>query len=153
AFLIPVRDKDDGWQYRACGRIMVQQDGRIKPLDTVARVGLAQVSYLQSYRDDKKVAQPAMRWLLQAMTAQIRPTTNRQPTDEEREQGMVADFDRPLIPLSKEEVAFLKLSVREEPIYSYSEVIAAVRPYREKLEKYMESDARPSEEDRKLFMK
>ena len=53
----------------AFGRVPVSQDGRIKPLDTVARNALLQVSGKQSLKDDMLlpdeggVEKPAILWL------------------------------------------------------------------------------------------
>ena len=55
--------KNDGpFDLQALGRVPVSADGRVKPLDTVARNGLMVISDRQTLRLDGK-RQPAIRWL------------------------------------------------------------------------------------------
>ncbi|MFO0843368.1 MAG: cytochrome c biogenesis protein CcsA [Gemmataceae bacterium] len=53
----------------AFGRLPVLDHGRVKPVDTLARVSLMVISGKQDYEDEKEVVQPAIRWLLDVMTA------------------------------------------------------------------------------------
>jgi ABC-type transport system involved in cytochrome c biogenesis permease subunit len=50
------------------GSIPVMDGGRMKPLDTVARTTLMIISNRQTYKDENGVTQPAIKWLLDAMT-------------------------------------------------------------------------------------
>jgi hypothetical protein len=50
------------------GSIPVIDRGRMKPLDTVARTTLMVVSNRQTYKDENDDSQPAIKWLLDAMT-------------------------------------------------------------------------------------
>jgi len=50
--------------------IPVVADGRIKPLDTVARTSLMIISKQQTYKDEKDRTQPAIRWLLDVLVSQ-----------------------------------------------------------------------------------
>ncbi len=50
------------------GSIPVIDRGRMKPLDTVARTTLMVVSNRQTYKDENDESQPAIKWLLDAMT-------------------------------------------------------------------------------------
>jgi ABC-type transport system involved in cytochrome c biogenesis permease subunit len=52
----------------AAGRIPVMYEGRVKPLDTLARNALRIVSDRQTYEDRKGNRQPAIRWLLDVIT-------------------------------------------------------------------------------------
>jgi ABC-type transport system involved in cytochrome c biogenesis permease subunit len=54
---------------RAAGAIPVVDGGRVKPLDTVARAALIIISDRQTFRDEDGAEQPAIRWLLDVMTA------------------------------------------------------------------------------------
>jgi ABC-type transport system involved in cytochrome c biogenesis permease subunit len=54
------------------GRLPVVDRGRVKPLDTMARVTLMTISNRQTYRDEKDRSQPAIRWLLEVMTSEPR---------------------------------------------------------------------------------
>jgi ABC-type transport system involved in cytochrome c biogenesis permease subunit len=53
----------------ATGAIPVVDGGRIKPLDTLARASLLIISGKQSYVDADGAEQPAIRWLLDVMSA------------------------------------------------------------------------------------
>ena len=55
-----------GFDLAAFGRIPVTAEGRVKPMDTVARNGLMIVSDRQTYRDDTQ-RMSATRWLLDVM--------------------------------------------------------------------------------------
>ena len=46
------------------GRLPVMYEGRVKPLDTLARNSLRVISDRQEYRDANGQRQPAIRWLL-----------------------------------------------------------------------------------------
>ncbi|HTU17258.1 MAG TPA: cytochrome c biogenesis protein CcsA [Gemmataceae bacterium] len=50
------------------GSIPVVDRGRMKPLDTVARTTLMIISNRQQYKDENGAMQPAIKWLLDAMT-------------------------------------------------------------------------------------
>jgi hypothetical protein len=47
----------------------VVDGGRVKPIDTVARVSLMVISGRQTFRDKNDREQPAVRWLLDVMSA------------------------------------------------------------------------------------
>ncbi len=53
------------------GRLPVVYQGRLKPLDTLARNSLMVISDRQTFRDENGTAQPAIRWLLDVMTDQL----------------------------------------------------------------------------------
>ena len=48
-------------------KLPVMEEGRIKPLDTVARIDLMLVSKIQTFKDDDKKGQPAIRWFLDSI--------------------------------------------------------------------------------------
>jgi ABC-type transport system involved in cytochrome c biogenesis permease subunit len=50
-------------------KIPVQQGGRIKPLDTIARTSLTVISERQEFEDENGKKQPAIRWLIDTMTS------------------------------------------------------------------------------------
>jgi ABC-type transport system involved in cytochrome c biogenesis permease subunit len=52
----------------AFGRLPVMYEGRIKPLDTLARNSLRIVSDRQDFKDENGATQPATRWLLDVIT-------------------------------------------------------------------------------------
>ncbi len=89
--VVPRGDRADGWHWQAFGKIPVQHDGRVKPIDTLARVSLASMSRKQTYNniDDPEEfglakaatpqgkSQPAVQWMLDVLTASQRPFRNR----------------------------------------------------------------------------
>ena len=54
--------------FAAFGRLPVTFEGRIKPIDTLARTSLRKISDRQTYVDDDGNRQPAIRWLLDVIT-------------------------------------------------------------------------------------
>lgn len=68
----PPRDPQNGFHLIAFGQIPVAHQGRVKPLDSLARTSLAAMSGRQSLRvassDGSEVRIPAVRWLLDVMT-------------------------------------------------------------------------------------
>jgi ABC-type transport system involved in cytochrome c biogenesis permease subunit len=59
-------DKKDGFHLDALGRISVQSDGRIKPLDSLARVSLLLIHERQSYRAEER-KWTAIEWLAEVI--------------------------------------------------------------------------------------
>lgn len=57
---------DQGFDFTAFGQIPVTAEGRVKPMDTVARNGLMVVSDRQTFSDDAQRV-PAIQWLLDVM--------------------------------------------------------------------------------------
>ena len=64
--LRPESTNNSGFDLAAFGRIPVTAEGRVKPMDTVARNGLIIVSDRQTYRDDEH-RMPAIQWMLDVM--------------------------------------------------------------------------------------
>src|SRR6266446_6469805 len=48
-------------------KLPVMEEGRIKPLDSVARTDLMLLSKIQTFKDGDKKGQPAIRWFLDAI--------------------------------------------------------------------------------------
>ena len=48
-------------------KLPVMEEGRIKPLDTSARLNLMLISKIQTFKDGDKSGQPAIRWLLDSI--------------------------------------------------------------------------------------
>src|SRR5262245_28956793 len=67
---VPTKEADDQFQLTEFSKLPVVDGGRIKPLDSVARVSLMAVSGgRQEYKDEKGQTQPAIHWLLTVMTS------------------------------------------------------------------------------------
>jgi ABC-type transport system involved in cytochrome c biogenesis permease subunit len=66
---VPKGDPADAMHLHEFGRLPVVDRGRVKPLDTMARVNLMMISGRQTYRDEADRAQPAIKWLLEVMTS------------------------------------------------------------------------------------
>jgi len=60
----PPRTADNEFDYAAFAALPVVDQGRVKPIDTLARTTLAKLSDRESYRDAGGQKQPAVRWLL-----------------------------------------------------------------------------------------
>lgn len=66
----------EGLDPRLVGQIPVYEGGRIKPLDTVARVDLRRISAKEDYNDQDRRSQPAIRWYLDTASA---PSIDSEP--------------------------------------------------------------------------
>ncbi|MHB1425048.1 MAG: cytochrome c biogenesis protein [Gemmataceae bacterium] len=69
AMMSPPADRPDHMHLSRFGALPLQDAGRIKPFDTLARNSLMIISNRQTYEDDKGDEQPAIRWLLDVMTS------------------------------------------------------------------------------------
>lgn len=76
---LAARSEGDGaFHLQAFGRLPVVDHGRVKPIDTLARVSLMILSGKQEYSDAEGKTHSAVEWLLDLMTASTRQT----PTDQ-----------------------------------------------------------------------
>ena len=66
---LPKSDPPNEMHLHEFGRLPVVDRGRVKPLDTMARVTLMTISGRQTYKDNDGLTQPAIKWLLETMTA------------------------------------------------------------------------------------
>lgn len=62
------RTADDEFDFAAFASLPVVDQGRIKPIDTLARTVLAKMSDRETFRDADGKSQPAVRWLLDVVT-------------------------------------------------------------------------------------
>jgi ABC-type transport system involved in cytochrome c biogenesis permease subunit len=69
AMVAPPAEGEDRMHLAEFGALPLQDSGRIKPFDTLARNSLMIVSGKQTFVDEKKSEQPAIRWLLDVMTS------------------------------------------------------------------------------------
>jgi ABC-type transport system involved in cytochrome c biogenesis permease subunit len=69
-----------GFDFETAGRLPIVDHGRVKPIDSLARIALMILSGKQDYRDKDGVTHPATKWLLDVMTAQLqRPEKDGSP--------------------------------------------------------------------------
>src|SRR5262249_46552757 len=66
---LPSATPKDGMNVTDFAMLPVMDGGRIKPIDTVARVNLMLISGRQSFKDESDATQPAIRWLLDVMVS------------------------------------------------------------------------------------
>ncbi|MFM8274061.1 MAG: cytochrome c biogenesis protein ResB [Gemmata sp.] len=104
----------------AFARLPVIEGGRVKPLETVARVYLRTVSHREFFEDDSGKAQPAVRWYLDVMTA------GDIKDDSPAWQHRVFRIENPEV---RDE---LKLPLREGLRYSLAEIRPRIRALMEK---------------------
>jgi ABC-type transport system involved in cytochrome c biogenesis permease subunit len=69
AMMVPPAAPEGGMRLDEFGQLPILENGRVKPLDTVARNSLMIVSGKQTFKDEKGQAQPAVKWLLDVMTS------------------------------------------------------------------------------------
>lgn len=62
------KDKPGDFQIIRFSKLPIVYQGRVKPIDTLARNSLTIVSRRQSYRDEEGKKQPAIRWLLDVIS-------------------------------------------------------------------------------------
>jgi ABC-type transport system involved in cytochrome c biogenesis permease subunit len=143
--MLPPREKSGAAKLQDLASLPVQADGRVKPLDTVARVTLAGISTKQVYDDAKRVSHPAIEWLADLMTY-------RAPTPELEElwpkQPRHAPHDYAIFRIENDQLLTeLGLERREGLRYAYQE-------FAKKLPKVI-ADARAAadvpEKDRSLY--
>jgi ABC-type transport system involved in cytochrome c biogenesis permease subunit len=65
--MVPPSDPERGMRLREFARLPVLEGGRMKPIDTHARINLMQITNRQSYVDTDDKYQPAIKWMLDTM--------------------------------------------------------------------------------------
>ncbi len=66
--MIPLGDSPTGLHLQELGALAVQDGGRIKPFDSMARTTLMLISGKQDYKDENDRTQPAIKWVMDVMT-------------------------------------------------------------------------------------
>jgi hypothetical protein len=77
--MLPPREGSTQMHLEDFASLPVQADGRVKPLDTVARVTLASISTKQTFEDQNHITHPAIEWLADVMTDRLTKTPVRSP--------------------------------------------------------------------------
>jgi len=65
---LPPHSREGSFDLYAAGKIPVMYQGRMKPLDTLARNTLQVVSNRETFKDENKKSQPAIRWLFDVIS-------------------------------------------------------------------------------------
>ena len=128
-----MRQKPDpeGFDLAAAARIPVVAEGRVKPLDTLARNTLQIMSNSDSVPDVRNTQQklPAIRWILDVMSA----ASNDGPGGEPRSNDhRVFRIDNP------EVLDFFELEPRKGYLYSRNEIAGKAREFHEKVDQIRE---------------
>ncbi len=105
------------------GRLPIVDHGRVKPMDTLARISLMIISSRQEYVDEKGVTQPATRWLLDVMTAVYRNT----PPDP---QTIVGESRKVKAYRIEDPALRERLRLDGGSLFSYEEILTAAGPQR-----------------------
>jgi ABC-type transport system involved in cytochrome c biogenesis permease subunit len=69
----PASPASDGMRLGEFGKIPVVHNGRVKPMDTLARTLLKIISERESFKDEEGHSQPAIRWLLDVLVDELDP--------------------------------------------------------------------------------
>jgi ABC-type transport system involved in cytochrome c biogenesis permease subunit len=110
-------DADRAFHYREFAALPVQDGGRIKPFDTVARTRLLIINHRQTFKDVDDTKQPAIKWLLDSMSATF------------AKQGGPS-FDQKIFRIENEDVqALLHLEPRDGFRYSINEFRAYLKEF------------------------
>src|SRR5262249_42573977 len=75
--MLPARERDDQMQLSKLGQLPVLDNGRVKPLDTLARTSLMLISNRTSYRDENGREQEPIKWLMDVMSGNNNVTKAR----------------------------------------------------------------------------
>ncbi len=125
----PPADAPGGMHVYEFGRLPVSDNGRVKPLDSVARNSLMQISERQYYVDNNGNTQPAIRWLLDVMTTRLSPEdASGKPDAASEEKVFRIDNDQVLSMLGLEPRSDWKYTYR----YAASEFAGKVEEVEEK---------------------
>jgi ABC-type transport system involved in cytochrome c biogenesis permease subunit len=69
AMMAPPAESANNMRLDEFAALPLEDDGRVKPYDTLARTSLMIISGKQTFVDENKNSQPAIRWLLDVMTS------------------------------------------------------------------------------------
>lgn len=121
----------EGFDLESAARIPVVYEGRVKPLDTLARNTLQIMSNSDSIPDSRNTRQklPAIRWILDVMSG----ASNDGPGGEPRSNDhRVFRIDNP------EVLDFFELEPRKGYLYSRNEIAGKAREFHEKVDQIRE---------------
>jgi ABC-type transport system involved in cytochrome c biogenesis permease subunit len=69
--MFPTPDAAGDFQLNEAGKVLVVDQGRPKPLDTLARNSLMIISSRETFKDENGKTQPAIVWLMDVMTSRL----------------------------------------------------------------------------------
>jgi hypothetical protein len=75
SLMFPAAETANEMQLSAFGKIPVMDEGRRKPLDSLARNSLMIISSRETFKDENGQTQPAILWLLEVMTSRLSPNS------------------------------------------------------------------------------
>jgi ABC-type transport system involved in cytochrome c biogenesis permease subunit len=102
------------------GAVPCQANGRVKPIDTVARTYLQIISGKQTFADENDKEHPAVEWLLDTMASGL-------PSPETGKKGDSPAYHHRVFRVDSEQVLnMLELKPRSGFRYSYAEIVANV---------------------------
>ncbi len=119
--------------YSEFGTLAVLDGGRIKPIDTYARVQLMLISSRQEYTDEfGESGQPAVRWMLDLLA-----------------NGLTQWYS--VIPVADSEVRdWLGLPERRVALYSVQDVMSAAVAKKEQIQRILEAKGRPDQVENRV---
>jgi ABC-type transport system involved in cytochrome c biogenesis permease subunit len=150
--MVPHGKPADPMQIAKAGRFLVVADGRVKPLDTFARVALMVASRRQTYVDEQGKRREAMRWFLNVMgSGTLRsagavpdhgPQTSQAAQQGDPEKARIFRIDNDQLQ------TMLGLERRKGLRYAQDEIINRARPerYRTFLKKALAARDRPEQQ-------
>jgi ABC-type transport system involved in cytochrome c biogenesis permease subunit len=109
---VPPADPEGQMRLNAFGRLPILERGRVKPIDTLARINLMIISGAQTYRDEKGESHSAVRWLLDVMTSSMKD----HPDSPSRKRRAFRIEDEKV-------VSMLKLQSQSDDLYSAAEIM------------------------------
>lgn len=133
SIMIPRGDKAGDYNFADYRAIPVLDGGRYKPIDTVARINLMIISGKQTFIDNKDQRQPAIKWLLDVMSA----------WDEKAKAFEGPAMDHKVFRIDNEEVLdVLKLKPRKGFRYAINEFREQIKEVMDHAERARETDAK-----------
>jgi ABC-type transport system involved in cytochrome c biogenesis permease subunit len=148
--MLPPTDSAADWHFHDFGRLPVLDNGRYKPLDTVARNTLMVLTHRQSYahvdeKTEKTERISANKWMLDVMTSPTNPDLARLlPKGSE----MHPAWDYKVFRIENDQlITRLDLKMRDGLRYSFNELLPKFEFIREQAERVDETPAK----DRSLF--
>ncbi len=132
--------KSSSFDYDTAARMRVLDGGRVKPLDTVARVALRLISGREEFIDPQGNKQPAIRWYLDTITSGSPDLTERGKA-----------FDYRVIRIDNEQVLLaLGLEKREGYRYSMKEIWPKIKVLQERVAVQGKPGQKPDTDARKF---